>query len=370
MVELILLACRASLAAVFLLAGSTKLIDPAEWRKALRDFSLPSLLIRPVMLLLPVLELSVAVALIPASLAWFGARGSLVLLIAFMVAVGIAMIRGRKPDCHCFGQLHSAPVGRSTLVRNGVLALIAAFLSSRAPGRLGPDLWAWYPSLGVEGRKFAAVAGCVAAFLFIRLLLRARPQTESSASQTAPPDVEGDDVDTDVAEEKASARPVASKPRPSPEPAAQNALGIGLPVGTPAPEFTLPGMNGEMHSSHSLRKQGRDLMLVFTSPWCKPCESVPSSLVKWAREMERFPNIILISRGTAEENRPKLQEFGTSQVLLQRSFEVAEMFDCISTPSAVLVGSDGLIRSPLATGGPAIKKLLLSTTQNTVGSRD
>ena len=39
-------------------------------------------------------------------------------------------------------------------------------------------------------------------------------------------------------------------------------------------------------------------------------------------------------------------------------------YDCISTPSAVLIGADGLIRSELATGGPAIKQLMTSAANH------
>jgi peroxiredoxin len=352
-----LLASRLLLAAVFFLAGTGKLIDPAGWRRTLRDFSLPSAFARPMMVLLPVLELAVAAALIPASLAWYGARGALALLAAFMIAVGIAMIRGRKPDCHCFGQLHSTPVGWPTLIRNAFLALCAAWLVLRGERPLGPDLWAWYFTLGVEGRKVAVVAACAVGFFFIRLLLgsRSRPETTPIEPQLA---AAADDNEEDQPRPAAPPKPrTAPAPQP-PDPVRRNALGIGLPIGTPAPEFELPGMNGEKRSSQSLRKQGRDVLLVFSSPFCKPCEMMPSNLVRWAREMQQFPNIVLISKGTAKDNRPKLKEFGTAQVLLQRESEVAEMYDCVSTPSAVLVGADGLIRSELVNGGPAIKQLL------------
>jgi hypothetical protein len=90
--------------------------------------------------------------------------------------------------------------------------------------------------------------------------------------------------------------------------------------------------------------------------------------VRWARQMEKLPNIVLVSKGTAEDNRPKLKEFGTSQVLLQKNSEVAEMYDCIATPAAVLVGADGVIRSDLAQGGPAIRQLLSSWEKRPDGS--
>ena len=366
-VEFSLWASRFVLAAVFLLAGAGKLADPVGWRKALRDFSLPAWIAQPLMVLLPVLEPLVAAALVPASvrLVWSPRR--------FRAAHRLYDWRrlrhdpGRKPDCHCFGQLHSAPVGWTTLTRNGVLAVIAGWLASRAPRQLGPDLWAWYFTLGAEGRKVAAVAGCAAAFLFFRLLVRSRPRSESTESPLPAVDWGEDEPEEgpSVPIKRTTPRPAPrTAPQPAPEvptPAANTAMGIGLAVGTPAPEFELPGINGVKRSSQSLRKQGADVLLVFLSPFCKPCDSVPSSLVRWARDVGRLPNIVLISRGTAQDNLPKLKEFGTSQVLLQRNSEVAEMYDCVATPAAVLVGADGRIRSELAQGGPAIRKLLSSS---------
>ena len=41
-----------------------------------------------------------------------GAVGALALLLLFSGAVALALSRGHEPECHCFGQLHSAPAGR------------------------------------------------------------------------------------------------------------------------------------------------------------------------------------------------------------------------------------------------------------------
>jgi uncharacterized membrane protein YphA (DoxX/SURF4 family)/peroxiredoxin len=361
-----LLAARLLLAAVFFLAGATKLVDPLGSRRSLRDFGLPPALARPTVLLLPVAELAVAIALIPTALAWYGARGALALLTVFMIAVGIAMVRGRKPDCHCFGQLHSMPVGRSTLIRNGILAALAAGLVSRGHRQLGPDLWTWFGTLDVHERKVAVVAACAMGFVFFRLLDRSRPETESIESQMT----SAVDDEEDAAENRPPDRaaPASRQPAPKraerPAPVRRTAMGIGLPIGTPAPEFELPGINGAKHSLRSLRKPGKDILLIFSSPFCKPCEALPSNIVRWTREMDGFPDIFLVSRGAAADNLPKLKEFGTSRVLLQPDFEVAEAYDCTATPTAVLVGADGLIRSELAVGGPAIKQLLSSSAKN------
>jgi peroxiredoxin len=138
-------------------------------------------------------------------------------------------------------------------------------------------------------------------------------------------------------------------------------MGVGLPIGTPAPEFELPAMSGEKRSLQSLREPRADVLLIFSSPFCEPCQALASDIVRWMREMQGVPEIVLVSRGTAQENLAKLNGFDTSRVLLQRASEVAELYDCNATPTAVLVGADGLIRSDLAVGRLAIKQLLSSS---------
>jgi len=367
------LAARLLLAAVFLLAGATKLVDPVGLRKALRNFGLPSALARPAVILLPALELAVAVALIPTSLAWYGAWGALVLLTIFLLAVGVAMARGRKPDCHCFGQLHSAPVGWATLARNAVLWACAGALVLGYRQHPGPDLWAWIASLeGVE-LKAAVVAACVVSFLFLYVLSRARPKREPAQPelpQLESPQPESGDLPllSTVDDREVAAVPSAPSPRkqsaPAPEksppPSRAEPMGIGLPIGTPAPQFELPGITGEKRSLQSLRERGRDLLLIFSSPFCAPCEALVPNLVRWTREMEGLPKIVLVSRGAARDNLAKLKGFEPSRVLLQRDAEVSEAYDSVTTPAAVLIGEDGLIRSDLAVGGAAIKQLLSS----------
>src|SRR5947207_6420697 len=105
------LSARVLLVVVFVVAGLAKLADRAGARQALRDFGVPAVLATPLGALLPLAELAVAVALLPAASVWWGALGALVLLLLFIAGIGASLARGRTPDCHCFGQLHSAPVG-------------------------------------------------------------------------------------------------------------------------------------------------------------------------------------------------------------------------------------------------------------------
>jgi Methylamine utilisation protein MauE len=158
-------------------AGVTKLADRAGSKQALVDFGVPASLAVPLGVLLPLAELAVAVALIPASTAWWGAVGALVLLLLFVVGISANLARGRKPECHCFGQLHSEPAGWKTLARNGVLAAVAGFVVWRGYGGAGPSAVGWLAGLSTAqllGLGFGvAVLGLVAAqWWFLLGLLR------------------------------------------------------------------------------------------------------------------------------------------------------------------------------------------------------
>ena len=101
----------------------------------------------PFGVLLPLAELAVAITLLPAATAWWGAIGALALLLLFVAGIGANLARGHKPDCRCFGQLHSAPAGWSTLARNTVLAALAAFVVLRGYGGAGPSALSWVGDL-------------------------------------------------------------------------------------------------------------------------------------------------------------------------------------------------------------------------------
>src|SRR2546425_4963328 len=137
---LLLLLIRLGLSAVFLIAGLAKLADLAGSRQVLRDFGVPAVLANSFGVLLPLTELVVAVALVAPVSAWWGALGALTLLLLFVVGIAFNLARGRTPDCHCFGQLHSAPAGWPTLIRNLVLAAVVGVVIALGRSTPGPRL--------------------------------------------------------------------------------------------------------------------------------------------------------------------------------------------------------------------------------------
>src|SRR5437868_6377349 len=118
----VLLAARVVLFAVFCAAGVAKLADLPGTRAMVREFGLPRVLAGPIAFGLPVVELAVALALLPAESAAVAGFAAVGLLASFSVLVGASLARGRRPDCHCFGQRQATPVGWSTLARNLPLA--------------------------------------------------------------------------------------------------------------------------------------------------------------------------------------------------------------------------------------------------------
>ena len=168
MMDAALLIARLVLGGVFVLAGVAKLSDLKGSRQAIIDFGVPPAIAAPLGLLLPVAELSVAATLLPASTAWWGALGALALLAVFVVGITYNLARGRKPDCHCFGQLHSAPAGWKTLARNGVLAVVAGFVlwAGYEGGDAGPGALSWVGALSM-----AQLGGLLVGVLVLFLLV-------------------------------------------------------------------------------------------------------------------------------------------------------------------------------------------------------
>jgi peroxiredoxin len=306
----------------------------------MRDFGVPARLSNPFGVLLPLCELAVAVALLPAATAWWGALGAVVLLLLFVAGISFNLARGRTPDCHCFGQLHSAPAGPSTLIRNLVLAALAGLVVAFGKSATDPGLFAWLAALTTPQRVEVLLGVGVFALLLGegwvlfqimsqqgRLLLRLEAlEARSSEAGEAPSQAA--------------------------------AVAAGLAVGTPAPSFTLPTLTGEPTSLQALRALGKPVVLVFSDPGCGPCSALLPELGRWQRDHASKLVVALISRGTVEANRPKVTKFGLRHVLLQKDREVAQAYLASGTPSAVLVRRDGTIGSPLAQGADAIRALI------------
>ena len=90
----------------------------------------------------------------------------------------------------------------------------------------------------------------------------------------------------------------------------------GLKAGTVAPEFSLPRLDGRGELVLS-ELRGRQVLLVFSSPGCGPCNTLAPQLEKFHREHSEL-QVVMISKGEPKENRAKVKEHGlTFPVVLQ-----------------------------------------------------
>jgi peroxiredoxin len=339
--DLVLLFARLLLAVVFVVAGLTKLVDLAGSRKALLDFGVPAMFVAPFAILLPLAELAVAVALIPTASAWWGAIGALALLLLFIAAISYNLARGRTPDCHCFGQLHSAPAGWPTLIRNLVLAAFAGLIVAFGRTNAGASITDWLAALTLAQRIEVGVAAFVIALLAVEtwIVIRVLYQHGDVLLRLH-------ELETRLAE--SGTKGIAEVP-----PSSAN----GLPVGTVAPAFSLPGLYGETITLDYLRARNKPVLLIFSDPGCGPCNAFLPEIARWQCDYADKLTLALISRGTPEANRAKTSTHELTYVLLQQDPEVAEAYQSHGTPCAVLIDPDGTINSPLACGAELIRAL-------------
>lgn len=218
---------RLLLAAVFAVAAVAKLADRDGARRTLTGFGVPDRLVSPFAILLPLAELAVALALVPATSARYAAVGAAALLALFTAAVVVARLRGRKPDCHCFGRLHSKPAGAGTVLRNVLLAAVAVLVVLR-PGE-GPS---W-----VEMAVAAAILAVAAQAVLLAVLLRRYGRALRRIEELE--------------------------------------AGPALAVGAPAPHFQGLG---------ELLAMGRPVLLVFSERECPACRQLDPQLEAWTRE--------------------------------------------------------------------------------------
>ena len=276
----------------------------------MRDFGVPRPAANLFGVLLPLAELAVAVALVPTDTARWGAIGALLLLLAFTAGIANALRKGEEPDCHCFGQIHSSPAGRGTLARNAVLAALAAVVVVDAPGA-AVDTWVGDRS---AAELVAVALGIGAALLAMRLVEQLQRNRRL------------------LFDLKRAQRQALSAPP-------------GIPIGSKAPRFTLPNLKGETISLEALRELGRPILLTFVSPSCGSCVELLPKLQRWQISLSEQLTVAIVTSGTAKQNQPMFAEYELENVLLQKTFEVADAYRMRGTPSTVIVTPDGSVAS-------------------------
>ena len=334
--EIFLLILRLSLAAVFGVAGIAKLFDPAGSEKAFGEFGVPKPVVRPLVYLLPAAELLIAGSLLFVGSSWFGAIGAAGLLLVFSIGMLYQMAKGNAPDCHCFGQIHSEPVGVTSVVRNLALLVLAGFLAFQGRANQGLNL----VNSNQDIMQFVIGIAVVVLLGAVVFLLKRISEQQTQIMRR----IELMELvarDGSLVERENVGHPHE-----------------GLPIGALFPAFELPDISGTAVSLESLRAEGNPVLFFFVSPTCTPCKALVPEFRQWQQELGQKVKMIFVSNGKAETNLEKFGEDTFKNLLLQKDREFAELVRAKWTPTAVLMDRNGRIASHIAAGDTAIRELV------------
>ncbi|MGZ4203390.1 MAG: TlpA family protein disulfide reductase [Thermoleophilaceae bacterium] len=212
--EGVLLFVRLALAATFATAALSKLVDLRGFRHTLREFGIPGQ-IAP---LVPLAELAAAAALAVPGSVRADALAVIALLAGFSSEIAAALARGRAPECRCFGQVHSTPLGPRTLARNAMLAAAASVVL-----------------VGGAGARLPAAAGLGVMMAVAAIALQAGRRKGRAREQ----------------------------------------------VGGRASAFALTSAEGRAETLVGLLSRGRPVVLVFADPGCGPCLALAPDIARW-----------------------------------------------------------------------------------------
>lgn len=336
--DVILLLIRIFLAAIFAIAGIGKLLDLEGSEKAVKAFGTPEEFARVFAIALPFAEIVFAVCLLFVSTSWLGAIGATILLLTFIGGMIWQIAQGNAPDCHCFGTIHSEPVSKKSLIRNIIFAILSLFLAAQGRENQGLGFTDLTNEMAIQlivGLATTALLGAVVYFLKKiteqQTQIIRRIEMLEVLSHEGGREIEREDV---------------LNPNE------------GLPIGAPAPDFAARDLSGKIISIDNLLIKNKPMVLFFVSPTCIPCQSLLPEIENWQNDLKDRINFVFVSKGKEKENAEKFGGGGFKQILLQKENEIAEAFNAVWTPTAVLISSEGIIASPLAAGDAAIRSLI------------
>jgi peroxiredoxin len=330
---------RLGLSLTFGLSAAAKWLERADLPSALVQIGVRERWSAPIAKLLAPIELVLAVGLLLRTTAWAASIAATVLLVAFTAVVVTNLARGRHPDCHCFGALSRGAIGWRTLLRNAFLACMAVWLVAKHSSAPVTRL--------LESSVSPGIRSFLVALLFLAgILLTAQGWVLWHLLRK-------------YGEVLLRLRSLESgKPDQSYRRTSAPGHGRQLTVGSSAPNFVLPSVNGRNLTLADLTSAGKPTLLVFADADCPPCRALLPRLSQWQHDYSETITIAIISNTTSGGFATEVSDYGLTNVAIEDNRSVADAFDARVTPSAVVVGPDRRVWSGLAQGEPQIGELL------------
>ena len=298
----------ATLAGLLALSGVAKLRDPRATRDAVDALRVPAVVPRDLTArVLPWLEIALALLLLaPAPVVAPAAVAVTVLLLAYTGVVARALGFDEPVTCSCFGALGRHDVDRTTLARNVLLTALggAALWFALAGGSAGRAL--------AEGGSdaVATLLATTAAVAVTALVIDRGPSGEPSA------------------EEDYERRPI--------------------PYGVVRDQEGRTATLVELAAS-----QAR--LLVMLSPGCTPCVRTAAHLDGWAERLDPVVGVLAVYLREPDH----VEELGhrPDLAVVEPDFNVRRVLG-LGSPSAVLLGADGLLAGGPVSGEDAVREFV------------
>ncbi len=116
-----------------------------------------------------------------------------------------------------------------------------------------------------------------------------------------------------------------------------------LKVGSPAPDFSLPSLEGQTVRLSQYR--GQPVLLIFAASWCPACRAEAPAVQSLHLSHPELAVLLVDSNEDATIVRGFARDFGmTHPVLLDADGKIARQYRIFAFPTACFIDSDGIIR--------------------------
>lgn len=333
----VLLAAPILLSLTLLVSGLAKLGERRATEDAMVSLRIPAPgLHRTAASVLPVAEIVLALALwIPVvPLQVLVACLIAALILVYLVVIARALTFEEKVECSCFGSLASPTVSRATLGRNIILTLCALVTVVAAAAGLLTAVLVQAP-LTLVGLGLALV---LTVLLTVLTLGGSEPEPAPAAAPARPA---GTGAGSDAAEVVAA---------PGEEVDEDGLLDYER---TEIPAAVLQKADGSLTTLRKLTYR-RAALLLFVTDGCGPCVRVLGQGERWRREIGELIDVRYVFSRPADHLLPGTAELAGESVLHDLQFIARDALGGVSSPSAVLLGADGLLAGGPVTGGDAV----------------
>lgn len=320
------------LAVVLWVSGVAKLRSPGSVASAFTELKVPGVFDRAwIQRIFPWAEILLGVLLLVAP-GWFApvtAIAAVVLFAAYWALIYQALGFDAPVSCNCFGRASTEPVTHWTLWRNTALLALSVFWAVASFFDSVPSLLS-----RATGNDVLWIVGIVCATGTLYLAIS--PASRRAAAAKA---------DAGRGSGAVSDGPVS--PGAGVAPATPEADDDDY-VRRPIPGVVVKNSKDEMVAlSHLAAVRAR--LLIYVSPGCGSCSETIAGAVEWSRDLDPAVQVHLVTSAPREALEVVADESLWSEALYEVGGFMQEFLGLAGTPSAVLLGADGLLA-----GGPVV----------------